>query len=183
MLAAITGTGAGGTSLGDAWADTTPPHGRLLLTVLGGLAEFERELIRARTSEGRARAKARGVHLGRRPKLPPLPAAQGAPSPRARRAADRDRPLLEREPCDALPPDPLVRAAEAHGWWSACRSWVMSRALSPCRRMARACAAEGTASLAGRLSRVSMPMDARFRMAVAFQRSSAVAHHALCSTL
>jgi DNA invertase Pin-like site-specific DNA recombinase len=70
-LAAITGTGAGFTSLGDAWADTTTPHGRLLLTVLGGLAEFERELIRARTSEGRARAKARGVHLGRRPKLTP----------------------------------------------------------------------------------------------------------------
>jgi len=70
-LATITGTGAGFTSLGDAWADTTTPHGRLLLTVLGGLAEFERELIRARTSEGRARAKARGVHLGRRPKLTP----------------------------------------------------------------------------------------------------------------
>ena len=70
-LAAITGTGAGFTSLGDAWADTTTPHGRLLLTVLGGLAEFERELIRARTSEGRTRAKARGVRLGRRPQLTP----------------------------------------------------------------------------------------------------------------
>ena len=42
-LAAITGTGAGCTSLGDAWADTPPPHGRLLRTVLGGLAEFERD--------------------------------------------------------------------------------------------------------------------------------------------
>ncbi len=52
---------------GDAWADTTTPHGRLMLTVLGGLAEFERELIRARTGEGRARAKARGVKLGRKP--------------------------------------------------------------------------------------------------------------------
>jgi hypothetical protein len=39
--------------------------------MLGGLAEFERELIRARTSEGRERAKARGVRLGRRPKLTP----------------------------------------------------------------------------------------------------------------
>ena len=56
-------------SLGDTWADTTTAHGRLMLTVLAGLAEFERELIRARTSEGRARAKARGVKLGRRPKL------------------------------------------------------------------------------------------------------------------
>ena len=40
------------------WADTTTPHGRLMLTVLGGLAEFERELILARTTDGRQRAKA-----------------------------------------------------------------------------------------------------------------------------
>jgi DNA invertase Pin-like site-specific DNA recombinase len=51
---------------GDAWADTTTAHGRLMLTVIGGLAEFERELIRARTSEGSARAVARGVKMGRR---------------------------------------------------------------------------------------------------------------------
>jgi DNA invertase Pin-like site-specific DNA recombinase len=63
--------GAGFKSLADAWADTTTPHGRLMLTVLGGLAEFERELIRARTGEGRARAKAQGVHMGRPPKLTP----------------------------------------------------------------------------------------------------------------
>jgi DNA invertase Pin-like site-specific DNA recombinase len=68
-LAAITERKAGFRSLGDAWADTTTAHGRLMLTVLGGLAEFERELIRARTSEGRTRAKARGVRLGRKPKL------------------------------------------------------------------------------------------------------------------
>jgi len=47
----------------------TTPHGRLMLTVLGGLAEFERELIRARTDEGRKRAQTRGVRFGRRPKL------------------------------------------------------------------------------------------------------------------
>jgi DNA invertase Pin-like site-specific DNA recombinase len=58
-------------SLGDTWADTTTAHGRLMLTVLGGLAEFERELIRARTGEGRERAKARGVKMGRKPKLTP----------------------------------------------------------------------------------------------------------------
>jgi DNA invertase Pin-like site-specific DNA recombinase len=68
-LAQIADKGAGFRSLADAWADTTTPHGRLMLTVLGGLAEFERELIRARTSEGRERAKARGVHMGRPPKL------------------------------------------------------------------------------------------------------------------
>ena len=70
-LTAITGKKAGFKSLGDTWADTTTSHGRLMLTVLGGLAEFERDLIRARTGEGRARAKARGVKLGRRPKLTP----------------------------------------------------------------------------------------------------------------
>jgi DNA invertase Pin-like site-specific DNA recombinase len=69
ILDEIAKRGAGFRSLNDAWADTTTPHGRLMLTVLGGLAEFERELIRARTGEGRERAKARGVKLGRRPKL------------------------------------------------------------------------------------------------------------------
>jgi len=70
-LAAVTGSKAGFRSLGDAWADTTTAHGRLMLTVLGGLAEFERELIRTRTGEGRARAIARGQKMGRPPKLTP----------------------------------------------------------------------------------------------------------------
>lgn len=70
-LAAITGKKAGFRSLGDAWADTTTSHGRLMLTVLGGLAEFERDLIRTRTGEGRERAKARGVKMGRPYKLTP----------------------------------------------------------------------------------------------------------------
>jgi DNA invertase Pin-like site-specific DNA recombinase len=65
----ITSKGAGFRSLYDTWADTTTPQGRLMLTVLGGLAEFERELIRARTSEGRERAKAKGMKFGRKPKL------------------------------------------------------------------------------------------------------------------
>ena len=56
ILATIAEMKAGFRSLGDPWADTTTSHGRLMLTVLGGLAEFERDLIRARTSEGRARA-------------------------------------------------------------------------------------------------------------------------------
>src|ERR1700730_6321952 len=68
-LATITAKKAGFRSLGDTWADTTTSHGRLMLTVLGGLAEFERELIRARTGEGRERAKARGVKMGRPHKL------------------------------------------------------------------------------------------------------------------
>lgn len=52
ILDTVAKAGAGFRSLADAWADTTTPHGRLMLTVLGGLAEFERELIRARTGEG-----------------------------------------------------------------------------------------------------------------------------------
>ena len=71
VLATIAEKGAGFRSIADAWADTTTPHGRLMLTVLGGLAEFERELIRARTDEGRRRAMTRGVRFGRKPKLTP----------------------------------------------------------------------------------------------------------------
>ncbi len=69
MLAAIGDKGASFRSLADTWADTTTPHGRLMVTVLGGLAEFERTLIQQRTAEGRARARARGQRFGRRPSL------------------------------------------------------------------------------------------------------------------
>jgi DNA invertase Pin-like site-specific DNA recombinase len=65
VLDGISKRGAGFRSLKDTWADTTTPHGRLMLTVLGGLAEFERELIRERTGEGRKRAQERGVKFGR----------------------------------------------------------------------------------------------------------------------
>ena len=68
-LATITDCKAGFRSIGAAWAATTPPRGRLMLTMLGGLAEFEREPIRARTGEGRARAKERSQHMGRPFKL------------------------------------------------------------------------------------------------------------------
>jgi DNA invertase Pin-like site-specific DNA recombinase len=68
-LDAIAKAGATFKSLGDPWCDTTSAHGRLMLTVLGGLAEFERHLILARTSEGRQRAQQRGVKFGRKRKL------------------------------------------------------------------------------------------------------------------
>jgi len=71
ILAAIAEKGAAFRSLSDKWADTTTAHGRLMLTVLGGLAEFERELIKVRTQEGRARAVARGKRMGRPFKLTP----------------------------------------------------------------------------------------------------------------
>jgi len=71
LLAEISERGATFRSLKDAWADTSTMHGRLLITVLGGIAQFERELIRERTSEGRTRAMARGVRFGRPRKLTP----------------------------------------------------------------------------------------------------------------
>src|SRR5271163_1058669 len=55
--------------LADPWIDTTSPTGKLMLTVLGGLAEFERSLIQARVGVGIARARAGGVKFGRPRKL------------------------------------------------------------------------------------------------------------------
>ena len=70
-LDTIAKAGAGFRSLADTWADTTTPHGKLMLMILGGLAEFERSLILTRTGEGRTRAMARGVKFGRKHKLTP----------------------------------------------------------------------------------------------------------------
>jgi hypothetical protein len=110
MLATITSKGAGFRSLNDAWADTTTAHGRLMLTVLGGLAEFERELIRARTGEGRERAKAKGVKMGRKPKLTDHQKREAiAPRP-CRRNACGDWPVLQRVRLD----DFEVDAAQPH---------------------------------------------------------------------
>ena len=58
-------------SLAEPWADTATSTGRLMIAVLGGLADVERDLIRTRTAEGRSRAMARGQHMGRPPKLTP----------------------------------------------------------------------------------------------------------------
>ena len=71
ILDAIGKARAGFKSLADPWADTTTPRGKLMVTVLAGLAEFERSLILARTGEGRARAKAKGVKFGRPSSLSP----------------------------------------------------------------------------------------------------------------
>jgi DNA invertase Pin-like site-specific DNA recombinase len=54
---------------GTTWVETTASAGRLMLAVLSGIAEFERDLILQRTNEGRARAMAEGTRFGRRPKL------------------------------------------------------------------------------------------------------------------
>jgi DNA invertase Pin-like site-specific DNA recombinase len=71
IIDAITKVGASFRSLLDPWADTSSPHGKLVLTMLAGVSEFEHHLISVRTSEGRARAVARGVKLGPKRKLSP----------------------------------------------------------------------------------------------------------------
>lgn len=79
----IADAGARFRSLAEPWADTGTSTGRLMLAVLGGLADVERDLIRTRTAEGRSRAKARGQHMGRPPALTP----QQQQEARQRRAA------------------------------------------------------------------------------------------------
>ena len=69
ILESISKIGAAFRSLSDQWADTSTPHGRLMLTVLGGRAELELELVHTSTGAGRARAVARGQHMGRPPAL------------------------------------------------------------------------------------------------------------------
>ena len=68
-------------SLAEPWADSSTSTGRLMLAVLGGLADVERDLIRTRTAEGRSRATARGQHMGR----PSALTAQQAAEARQRR--------------------------------------------------------------------------------------------------
>jgi DNA invertase Pin-like site-specific DNA recombinase len=67
----ISKAGAAFRSLAEAWCDTTTPQGKLILTVLAGMAEFERSLIMARTQAGIEKARTLGVIFGRRPKLNP----------------------------------------------------------------------------------------------------------------
>jgi DNA invertase Pin-like site-specific DNA recombinase len=61
--------GASFCSLGEPWADTTTHAGKMIMTVFAGIAEFERDLIRERTSVGRKAAQKRGVKFGRPKKL------------------------------------------------------------------------------------------------------------------
>jgi DNA invertase Pin-like site-specific DNA recombinase len=89
-------------SLAEPWADTGTSTGRLMIAVLGGLSDVERDLIRTRTAEGRSRAKARGpqahAHSGT--------AERGDQAPRAGRNPCRDRAQLQRQRGDDF---------EAHG--------------------------------------------------------------------
>ena len=111
VMATISEKGAGFRSLADPLIDTTSPHGKLILAVLGALAEFERSMILARTSEGRARAQAR-VPSKAQPRLSSPTAAPkdwATPIHRAiagdaQRAddAEHERPWLRRRPLSEL---------------------------------------------------------------------------------
>lgn len=76
IVKCITNTGGQFRSLAEPWADSSTSTGRLMLAVLGGLADVERDLIRTRTAEGRSRATARGQHMGRPPTFTPQQAAE-----------------------------------------------------------------------------------------------------------
>ena len=71
LAEAITAAGASLKSLGEPWADTTTPAGKMVLTVFAGITELKRALIRDRTGLGRMAVKKRGVKFGRKPKLTP----------------------------------------------------------------------------------------------------------------
>jgi len=65
----ISEAGARFQSLSEPWADTTTHGGKFIMTVFAGLVEFEKDLIRERTSAGRKLALKRGVAFGRPRKL------------------------------------------------------------------------------------------------------------------
>ena len=77
----ITDAGAQFRSLAEPWADTATSTGRLMIAVLGGLADVERDLIRTRMAEGRSRAKGRGQHMGWPPALTTQQAAEARQHP------------------------------------------------------------------------------------------------------
>lgn len=66
--------------------DPTTPHGRMLATIIAGIADFERELIQERIRSGISAAKARGKRLGR----------QKGQRPKSDRLAPRVLALVEK---------------------------------------------------------------------------------------
>src|SRR5487761_1756894 len=104
-------------SLAEPWADTGTSTGRLMLAVLGGLADVERDLIRTRTAEGRSRAKAQGKVMGRPPSLTPAQQkeatrrrAQGATLSELARSYDVGKSTISPSaPCRSPGALPLLR--------------------------------------------------------------------------
>ena len=107
-------------SLAEPWADTGTSTGRLMLAVLGGLADVERDLIRTRTAEGRSRAKAQGQQMGRPPALYTGATERGHAAPRAGRYAARTGAQLRRRHIHHSPCDPSRMSFQG---------WQLSRAL------------------------------------------------------
>jgi len=103
ILKQIVDTGGQFRSLAEPWADTATRTGRLMIDVLDGLANVERDLIRTRTAEGRSRATARGQHMGRPSKLTDVQKAearrrraQGATLKELARSYDVSRSTISR---------------------------------------------------------------------------------------
>jgi DNA invertase Pin-like site-specific DNA recombinase len=69
ILHELEGLSVGFRSLDEAWCDTTTDIGKLLITVMSGIAQFERSLIRSRTDAGIERARKLGKKFGRKPSL------------------------------------------------------------------------------------------------------------------
>ena len=78
-------------SLAEPWADTGTSTGRLMIAVLGGLADVERDLIRTRTAEGRSRAQKRGQHMGRPVEIDGSDARRALRLPNSREATAWER--------------------------------------------------------------------------------------------
>ena len=108
----IADAGACFQSLAEPWADTGTSTGRLMLAVLGGLADVERDLIRTRTAEGRSRATARGQHMGRPPALTPQQQAEA----RRRRAEGATLKELARSYDVSLATISRLGGGDAYNW-------------------------------------------------------------------
>jgi DNA invertase Pin-like site-specific DNA recombinase len=100
--------------LAEPWADTATSTGRLMIAILGGLADVERDLIRTRTAEGRSRAKARGMRMGRTPSLTPQQPGGSPPAPRGGRDVERPRPILQRQHGHDFEAQDMSAAASRH---------------------------------------------------------------------
>ena len=96
ILAEIAQKGAGFRSLRNSWADTTTAHGRLMLTVLAGLAEFERELIRS--SNWRRAGAGQGSRCApwKKAKTHPASTTRSSSAARCRGADRRNRAFIRR---------------------------------------------------------------------------------------
>ena len=97
VLDAVKQAVAGFRGLKDSWADTTTARRTLVVTILGGLAEFERSLIRARPGKGRERAKARRRSVRTAAEVHSAPEARRS-SVQGRRGGDGNCPYLRRGP-------------------------------------------------------------------------------------